>query len=151
VGAAITTAVRGEAAGAARAAHAGTPGTAREPGRRRVLIVEDNVDAAETLRDVLELDGHEVAVAFRGTDGLADARTLQPDVVLCDLGLPGLDGYEVARALRADPACAGIFLVALSGYALPEDRQRALDAGFDRHLAKPVDPDELMRLLADVR
>lgn len=116
-----------------------------------MLIVEDNVDAAETLRDVLELDGHEVAVAFRGTDGLTEARALHPDVVLCDLGLPGLDGYEVARALRGDPGCAGMFLVALSGYALPEDRQRALDAGFDRHLAKPVDPDELVRLLADVR
>jgi PAS domain S-box-containing protein len=124
------------------------PASCRAPAKLRVLIVEDNVDAADTLRDVLELEGHDVTVAYRGTDGLEAARLHRPDVVLCDLGLPGLDGYEVARALRGEPGTAGVLLVALSGYALPEDRQRALEAGFDRHLAKPVDPDDLTRMLA---
>jgi PAS domain S-box-containing protein len=116
--------------------------------RRRVLIVEDNVDAADSLREVLELGGHEVAVAWTGPDGIERARRMRPEIVLCDIGLPGMDGYAVARALRSDPLLRSIFLVALSGYALADDVQRAYAAGFDRHLSKPPDLDALELALA---
>jgi PAS domain S-box-containing protein len=115
----------------------------------RVLVVEDNVDAAESLRDALELDSHEVSVAHDGATAVAAARTTKPEVVLCDIGLPGMDGYEVARAIRADLGATGVTLVALTGYAGAEDRRRALDAGFDRHIAKPPDLEELERILAE--
>ncbi len=111
---------------------------------RRVLVIEDNPDAAESLKTVLELRGHIVAVAHTGPEGIEKARTMQPHVVLCDIGLPGMDGFEVGRALRADPALSRTTLVALSGYALPEDVEKAREAGFDRHLAKPVDPSDLV-------
>jgi two-component system CheB/CheR fusion protein len=111
---------------------------------RRVLIIEDNADAADTLRDVLELaGGHDVAVANTGPAGLALAHTMHPDVVLCDIGLPGMDGYQVAGRLRADPEARGIKLIALSGYAAPDDVARAKAAGFDMHLAKPPSIDSL--------
>jgi two-component system CheB/CheR fusion protein len=126
---------------------AGSPAAAPASRRRRVLIVEDNPDTAETLKDVLELHDQEVAVARDGEEGLARVWSLEPDVVLCDVGLPGLDGYEVARRIRAE-ASAGPTLVALTGYALPEDRRRALEAGFDHHLAKPFEFSELERILA---
>ncbi|WP_318653880.1 response regulator [Anaeromyxobacter oryzae] len=113
-----------------------------------VLVVEDNVDAAQTIAEVLELEGHRVHVATDGRSGLARARELRPDVILCDLGLPDLDGCEVARRLRADVALRSIRLVALSGYAQPEDRRRAREAGFDAHLAKPVSVAELVAALA---
>jgi PAS domain S-box-containing protein len=114
---------------------------------RRVLVIEDNLDAAESLREALAVDGHEVAVAYDGAEGVEKARSLGPEVVLCDIGLPGMDGYAVARALRADAATRDVTLVALTGYALPQDEQRAHEAGFDRHLAKPPDLDELQRIL----
>ncbi len=117
---------------------------------RRVLVIEDNVDGAAMLKELLELGGHTVAVAGDGIEGLEKARQFSPDVVLCDIGLPNMDGYDVARAFRADAALGGIFLVALSGYATPEDRQRASDAGFARHLAKPLGPEQLDAVLADV-
>ncbi|BDG08969.1 hybrid sensor histidine kinase/response regulator [Anaeromyxobacter paludicola] len=113
----------------------------------QVLIVEDNPDSAETLLQILELLGHAVRVAHDGRAGLALARAWRPDVVLCDIGLPDLDGYELARALRADPALRGMRLVALSGYAQPEDRERALEAGFDAHLGKPAPPDAISEAL----
>jgi PAS domain S-box-containing protein len=116
--------------------------------RRRVLVIEDNVDAALSLCEVLELGGHEVSVAYQGPEGLAKAGALRPDVVLCDIGLPGMDGYEVARRLRADPTMAGVLLVALSGYTLPEDLQRAAAAGFDRHIAKPPSVEQIEETLA---
>jgi signal transduction histidine kinase/DNA-binding response OmpR family regulator len=127
-----------------RDSHATPPTTPR-----RVLVIEDNVDAAEVLRDVLGYDGHEVAVAHNGVDGLAEARRFHPDVVLCDIGLPGMDGYDVARAFRADEALKGTFLVALTGYALSEDLRRAMDAGFEQHLAKPPGLDELAQVMAE--
>ncbi|HXY38994.1 MAG TPA: PAS domain S-box protein [Vicinamibacteria bacterium] len=111
---------------------------------RRILLIEDNTDAALSLKAVLELKGHEVVLAQNGPEGVEKARSTRPDVVLCDIGLPGMDGFQVARALREDPAFARTRLVALSGYALPEDVERARAAGFDRHLAKPVDPDDLL-------
>jgi PAS domain S-box-containing protein len=120
--------------------------------RRRVLIVEDNADAAACLRADLELDGHEVAVAHDGVTGVVTARELRPEVVLCDIGLPGMDGYAVAKTLRADATMKNTFLVALTGYALPEDFRRASEAGFDRHIAKPPSLESIAEILrsADV-
>jgi PAS domain S-box-containing protein len=117
---------------------------------RRVLVVEDNTDAAETLRLVLEFAGHEVEVARDGAQGVERTRELLPDVVLCDIGLPDRDGYDVAREIRATPELAGVRLVALTGHALPEDQRKAADAGFDAHLGKPVAPDTLERLLTEL-
>jgi two-component system CheB/CheR fusion protein len=119
----------------------------RARARRHILIIEDNVDAADSLRDALELGGHEIEVANNGPDGLAKARATMPEVVLCDIGLPGMDGYDVARTLRSDAAFKTTHLVALSGYALPEDLQRASAAGFERHLAKPPSIEKLEELL----
>jgi PAS domain S-box-containing protein len=119
--------------------------------RRRVLVIEDNVDAADSLREVLELGDHDVAVAYNGPEGLSRAREFQPEVVLCDIGLPGMDGFEVARALRREDGLRGVFLVALSGYAQPEDLQRASEAGFERHLAKPPSLEKLEELLGNLR
>lgn len=119
-----------------------------KPAGRRVLVIEDNVDAADSLREVLEFGDHQVAVAYDGVDGLAKAREFMPEVVLCDIGLPGLDGFGVARAFRADAALKDVLLVALSGYALPEDLQQAREAGFEQHLAKPPSIAKLEDLLA---
>jgi PAS domain S-box-containing protein len=117
-------------------------------GSRRVLIIEDNADAAESLQMLLELSGFEVTTAADGTSGLATARRFQPDVVLCDIGLPGgLDGYGVARELRADSAFQSVRLIALTGYGQAEDQRRAYAEGFDLHLTKPVDPVLLKDLL----
>ncbi len=111
----------------------------------RVLVVEDNADAASTLREALELLGHEVHVAGDGDAGVDAAARLAPDVVICDIGLPGIDGYEVARRLSARDRCP--LLVAVTGYALPEDRRRALEAGFVHHLAKPIRIEDLERVI----
>jgi two-component system CheB/CheR fusion protein len=126
-------------------------GSLLQPKARRVLVVEDNGDSAETLRDALALSGHEVTVAHAGLEGLASARAFCPDVVLCDIGLPGMDGYEFARAIRrdSDPKLRGVFLVALSGYALPADVERSRAAGFDRHVPKPPRIEALVSLLAE--
>lgn len=116
---------------------------------RRVLVIEDNEDAAHTLADLLTLTGHEVRVALTGEAGLDAAREFRPDAVISDLGLPGrLDGYAVGRALRADPALRQVRLVALSGYADPRSRERSREAGFDVHLAKPTDLAALEAALA---
>ncbi|HEY5955396.1 MAG TPA: ATP-binding protein, partial [Polyangiaceae bacterium] len=126
--------------------------TVRPPpgGSRRVLIIEDNLDAAQTLREVLELSDHVVEVARDGTEGLLKVRTFEPDVVLCDLGLPIMDGYAVARQIRADPRLRPTFLVALSGYALQEDIDRSRAAGFDRHIPKPARVETIEKLLSEV-
>ncbi len=117
---------------------------------RRVLLIEDNVDCIGSMRMLLELNGHEVAVAQSGHPGVEAARHFHPDVVLCDIGLPGgMDGYAVARTLRQDPAFSGIYLVALTGYGQEEDCRRAREAGFDLHVTKPVDPTYLEELLAN--
>ena len=124
------------------------PGPAIAATPRRVLIIEDNVDAAEGLRTVLQLSGHRVEVAYDGVEGVARARAFHPDVVLCDIGLPRMDGYEVARAFRADPLLRATLLVALTGYARPEDLRQSAEAGFDRHLAKPPSVATIQQLLA---
>lgn len=115
---------------------------------KRVLIIEDNVDVAHSLREALGFLKHSVEVAYSGPEGLAKARAFGPDVVLCDIGLPGMDGYDVAKAFRAEPALGSVFLVALTGYALPEDQSKARQAGFDRHLAKPASVGDLQAVLA---
>ena len=112
-----------------------------------VLVIEDNVDAAESLADVLALEGHRVHVATNGRSGIALARQLRPQVILCDIGLPDLNGYEVARTLRVD-GLTSARLIAVSGYGQPEDRKKAAEAGFDDHIAKPPSIDAL---LASVR
>src|SRR5512145_2652190 len=116
------------------------------PAGRRILIVEDNADAREALRVLLELEGHTVEAADEGGRAIAIARDKDPDIALVDIGLPGVDGYEVARQLRTAPGRRPV-LIALTGYGQPEDRQRALDAGFDDVLVKPVDPTALTTLL----
>jgi CheY-like chemotaxis protein len=115
---------------------------------RRILIIEDNPDAAETLRDLLELWGHQVDVALSGFAGLQAAETLNPDVVLCDIGLPEIDGFEVGRRLRRSPITAQSYLVAVTGYGQEQDRERTAEAGFDCHLVKPVNLEELKALLS---
>jgi signal transduction histidine kinase/ActR/RegA family two-component response regulator len=116
---------------------------------RDILIVEDNEDAADTLRQLLELSGHRVRVERDGVAGLEALRAGAPDIALIDIGLPRMDGYELARRIRsANDGRRAPLLVAVTGYGLPEDRQRALAAGFDDHLTKPVDVNALARLLA---
>ncbi len=128
---------------ARRADEAGAP-------PRLVVVIEDNLDAGDSLVDLLQLHGHRVRVARDGRSGLDLVRALRPDVVLCDLGLPDVDGYEVARQLRRDAELWRTRLVAVSGYAQPDDRQRARDAGFDAHVAKPPVLGELLSALATV-
>jgi two-component system CheB/CheR fusion protein len=116
--------------------------------RRRVLVVDDNVDSAESLMALLGIAGHQVRIAFDGREAVEIARTFAPDVVLLDIGLPGMDGCAVAGVLRADPIASRSLLVALSGYGREEDRRRTREAGFDHHLVKPVRPEVLRALLA---
>ena len=118
---------------------------------RRVLIVEDNPDVSASMSKLLSVHGHSTAVAADGQSGLEMARQFRPDIVLCDIGLPGsVDGYGVARALRADSSMSSTYLVAVTGFGLDVDRRRAAEAGFDRHMTKPVDDVRLLALLTDV-
>ncbi|WP_416397671.1 CheR family methyltransferase [Allohahella sp. A8] len=114
---------------------------------RRILIIEDNVDSGCTMRDLLQLSGHEVEIVHEGQQGLEKAKDTHPDVILCDIGLPGMDGYEVARQVRSDESLNDTVLIALSGYAMPEDLERAFAAGFDHHLAKPANLQKLSSIL----
>ncbi len=123
--------------------------TAAIYGARRILVVEDNPDAAATMRDFLELSGHEVELAASGKDGVQAAREFHPEVVLCDIGLPGMSGCEVAAELRRDPATRSAKLIAVTGYGRDEDRRKSKEAGFDMHLTKPVDPAQLRDLLQE--
>jgi PAS domain S-box-containing protein len=114
---------------------------------RRVLVIEDDGAVADSMRTLLDLHGHIVEIANSGETGIASAKTFRPEVLLCDVGLPGMNGYEVARALRADPELGRIHLIAMTGYGSEEDRLATEEAGFDLHLTKPVDPDRLVELL----
>jgi CheY-like chemotaxis protein/anti-sigma regulatory factor (Ser/Thr protein kinase) len=117
----------------------------------RILVIEDNRDAAESMKILLGLVGHQVETASTGAAGVETARTFQPQVVLCDIGLPGeMDGYAVARALRQEPALASAHLIALTGYAQEDDQRCAREAGFNRHMTKPVDFAELQAMLASL-
>ncbi|MDI3284384.1 PAS domain S-box protein [Polyangium sp. 15x6] len=122
-------------------------GLMRRGEHRRILVVDDNVDAAESLALMLGYLGHETRVAHDGPSTLQIAAAFQPELVLLDIGLPGLDGYEVARRLRAQRETRTAVLVAITGYGLEEDRRRARKAGFDHHLTKPVDHDRLIFLI----
>jgi two-component system, sensor histidine kinase len=126
----------------------GTGAPGRAASRRRVLIIEDHVDAAETLASFLEEVGHEVVVARDGRAGVEAAFRHRPEVVVCDIGLPGMDGYEVARALRASPRFESCLLIALTGYGEVADRERARRAGFTYHLTKPADALQVAQLVA---
>lgn len=114
---------------------------------RRILIVEDNTDIRESLRDVLELSGHLIYEAEDGPKGVETAADVRPDVALIDVGLPAFDGYEVARRIRSMPAGHNVILIALTGYSQREHRRRAEQAGFDGYLVKPVDPKDLAQLI----
>lgn len=114
---------------------------------KRVLVVDDNADSAESLAELVNLWDYETQIATNGPSALKAAESYRPDAVLLDIGMPGLDGYEVARQLRRQPGLAHIRLVAMTGYGREEDREQAREAGFDHHLTKPVNPDELERLL----
>jgi signal transduction histidine kinase/ActR/RegA family two-component response regulator len=119
-------------------------------GSGRVLLIEDNPDAAESLAMLLELHGHRVRAVHDGVAALVAARASVPDVMLVDIGLPGMNGYEVARRVREDPQLEGVVLVALTGYGREEDKQQAMAAGFDYHLVKPVNPQALHALVARI-
>ena len=105
----------------------------------RILVVDDNVDTANSLARLLKLLGNDVEVAFHGKAAIEKARAFRPEFVLLDIGLPGMDGYQVASALRNDSAGERMVIVAISGYGQEDDRRRAREAGFDHHFVKPVD------------
>jgi CheY-like chemotaxis protein len=109
----------------------------------RLLIIDDDSEFSAVLADFLRLDGCEVEIAADGRTGLVLARDRRPDVILCDLDLPGMSGLDIARALRADAGQVQPHLVAISGYSRPQDCERAMEAGFDDHVAKPVRPEDL--------
>jgi len=116
---------------------------------RRVLLIDDNVDAAESLAQLLTLSGHDARTAGDGVGGIRLARDFHPEIVFCDLGLPGMNGYDVARELRSLPFGDEMVLAALTGYGQPADRERTAQAGFDAHLVKPVDPAVIESFLDD--
>ena len=113
----------------------------------KILVVEDDQDTAETLRSLLDLCGYLVVVAHTSQQGIEAARQLQPHIVLCDIGLPDSDGYTVGSVLRQSSDTAKARLIAVTGQGRPHDRLRALAAGFDEHLVKPVDPQDLLHKL----
>jgi CheY-like chemotaxis protein len=115
--------------------------------QRHILIIEDNRDQANSLGLLLEMWEYDVRVAYDGLEGVKAAQEWHPDMVLCDIGLPGLDGYGVATEVRHNPATAHACLVAITGYGTDQDRERARQAGFDYHLTKPADPVTLLQLV----
>lgn len=117
--------------------------------RLRVLVVDDNADLVEMLATTVEMAGHQVRKAFDGHDAIATALDYRPDVVLLDVGMPGMDGIEVAKALRRHPETSRVRIVALTGWGQAEDRHRTAEAGFDAHVTKPADPQEIQRILSD--
>jgi CheY-like chemotaxis protein len=116
--------------------------------QHRLLIVDDNVDSAESMAELLALSGHEVRTAHDGAAALIEAQSFRPEVILLDIGLPGMNGYEVARRMREIPELRTATLMAMTGYGQDEDRRKSQEAGFDHHLVKPVDLSDLNRLLA---
>jgi CheY-like chemotaxis protein len=114
---------------------------------RRVLVVEDNVDSAESLAMLLRMGHHEVMVTHDGATALNTLETFAADLILLDIGLPGMDGYMVAQSVRSRFPTRSIHIIAMTGYGREEDRQLAREAGFDEHLTKPVDPEHLLRLI----
>ena len=136
-----------ESADDADAAARGAPGVPGAP-KRRILVVDDNVDAAESIAKILKLFGHDARCEYDGRAALAAVRDYGPDVIVLDVGLPGMDGYEVARRLRAMHGSNGPRIIAVTGYGQEEDRLRSRESGFDQHLTKPVDPEALQALVS---
>jgi CheY-like chemotaxis protein len=126
-------------------------GTREAAPRRRLLVVDDNKDAAESMSMLLEMWGHEVAFAYDGPSALETAEQWQPEAVFLDIGLPGMDGYEVAERLRELPQAKGAVLIAITGYGQDDDRLRSRRAGIDHHLVKPVAPDALRNLIDSLK
>lgn len=122
-------------------------GTGETTAKRRLLVVDDNKDAAESMSMLLEMWGHEVAFAYDGPSALVTAEQWQPEAVFLDIGLPGMDGYEVAERLRELPQAKDAVLIAITGYGQEDDRRRSQRAGIDHHLVKPVAPDALRDLI----
>jgi two-component system CheB/CheR fusion protein len=122
-----------------------------EPLQEKVLIVDDNADAADSLATLFRLAGYQVQVAYDGLSGVTMATAFEPGVVLLDIGLPGLDGYAVARRLRDQDATRNSLLIAVSGYGQARDEARSAQAGFDRHLVKPVEFTRLQAALQSDR
>jgi PAS domain S-box-containing protein len=127
----------------------------KHPGERlsrsfRILCIEDNRDFADLLCSMLEQYGHKTAFALNGIDGIAKAKEFSPDIIFCDIGLPGMNGYEVAKCIRSDNSLAGVFMIALTGYAGPKDIELAMNSGFHKHMPKPIDMAALNRILAEV-
>jgi len=118
-----------------------------EAKRRRALVIDDSVGTANGLREVFQLAGFEAEVAYDGEQGLKQAAAFDPDIVVCDLRMPGVDGYQLAQRVRRDPGLARTILIAMSGYDSREDVARAVASGFDAHLAKPVILDDLFHVL----
>jgi CheY-like chemotaxis protein len=133
-------AVCGKASRASAGAGAGRGG--------RVLVADDNLDAADTLALALQSSQHEVWTAYSGGQALEIARRERPDILILDIGMPDADGYEVARRIRTEPWGKRVVLIAMTGWGQPEDKERARIAGFDLHLTKPVHPDDIDRMLA---
>jgi CheY-like chemotaxis protein len=123
------------------------PASAPQASGLRVLVVDDNIDAAETLGALLEFSGHQVQVAHSGAAALSSAATHLPQVVFLDIGLPDISGYEAALALRGMEGMAGARIIALTGWGTPSDKERSSAAGFDQHLTKPVDFNLLLAAL----
>jgi two-component system CheB/CheR fusion protein len=125
-----------------------SPVTPQNLPKRRILVIEDNVDSANTTQMFLEMQGHTVQIAFGGLSGIEIAQKFKPEVILLDIGLPGMDGYEVARRLRKLPETEKVLLIALSGYGQADDRRKSKEAGFDHHLVKPAGINQLQALLS---
>jgi CheY-like chemotaxis protein len=124
-----------------------TPSSTEPMKSYRILLIDDRRDAILPLKKMLILLGQKIAVAMDGKTGMETAREFQPEIVLCDIGLPDMDGYAVAQAIRADPKLRSVYLVAVTGYGQEDDRRRAVQSGFDYHLTKPVGKDQLEMLL----
>jgi CheY-like chemotaxis protein len=133
------------------AVETGGTGSAAAPAGRRVLVVDDNQDAADTLALLLELMGHTTRTAHDGLAALDAAAAFEPEVVLLDIGLPKMNGYDVCREMRKQPWGQRAYVVALTGWGQAEDQRKASEAGFDRHLVKPVEEAVLQKLLDERR
>ena len=134
--------------GTGEAAGGGAPGTKITP--RRVLVVEDNLDAVHSLVMLLRHDGHHVDFAINGYAAMEVARRFRPEVVLLDLGLPGLDGFDVCTRLKREPGMQALRCIAVTAYGTDDYRKRALAAGFDLHILKPYDPQKLLAIVRNL-
>jgi PAS domain S-box-containing protein len=133
-----------------RAAAARTEDASESPAKYRILIADDNRDSADSLAMYLKIKGHQTSKAYDGEEAIAAAKAIRPDVVLLDIGMPGLNGYEVCRRIREQPWGRDTLVVALTGWGQKQDQQRSEEAGFDRHMVKPVEPSALIKLLASL-